>query len=56
MKGWEKIIRMKQDGLKLRLRGRGKNRKNRVNSAGRTLNYTSDLPINLSDSIAVYRR
>lgn len=56
MSGWEKIIKMKNDGLKLRLRGRGTNRKARVATIGRTLNSSHDLPISLSDRIAIYRR
>lgn len=55
-KGWERITRMKRQGLKLRLRGRGTNRKARVNAVGKTLNHSHDLPLNLSDSIAIYKR
>lgn len=65
MKGWEKIFRIKRhgidpdviyNGINVRLRGRGNNRRERMSAVGRILNQTHDLPVSLSDSIAVYKR
>jgi len=56
MSGWETIMGLKREGHRIRLRGRGANRKAKVNAVGRTLNHCHDLPVSLSDTIAIYRR
>lgn len=62
-KGWERIIELKKEyrekGKYLRLRGRGKNRVERMRAFGFDANaHTAqrDLPIKCADKIAVYVR
>ena len=55
-KGWEKIVDLKRSGMKIRLRGRGKNRKARMEAAGLNLNHTCDISYRIGDTIAIYKR
>jgi hypothetical protein len=54
--GWEFIDRIKNSGAEVRLRGRHSNRKAAMAAVGLTPNYCNDIPVRLSERIAIYTR